>query len=96
MENQDCFLETIKELENAQAFLPKISDLFRSNQVKAVEGVESYFNAPGTGASPLFHLVFGESMEMEKMKEAVCSSFFAFRMKYRVMIVQLVIYFTAF
>ena len=72
---------SIKEIENVEGFHLKISDLIRSDELKAVEGVESYFNAPwyrDGWCKPLFHLIFGESVDMEKIKEAVCSSFFAF------------------
>ena len=82
MTDQECFLKAITEIEKDKGFQTMISELIRSDEVKAAEAVESYFNAPwyrDGWCKPLFHLIFGESVDMEQIKEAVCSSFFAFR-----------------
>jgi Phosphotransferase enzyme family len=86
MEEQECFLGAVRKLEKEDRFVPKISELIRSDQVRAAEGVESYFNAPwyrDAWCKPMFELIFGDSAEMEKVRDAVCNSFFPICMNVR-------------
>ena len=71
-------------MEEAQDFQPRLSPFIRSEAAKAAEGIESYFAAPWEREGwikVLFQLIYGESMEMEKVQDAVCSSFFGFETK---------------
>jgi Phosphotransferase enzyme family len=86
MVQQEYFLEALRKLERDEGFVPKMSELICSDEVKAAEGVESYFNAPwyrDAWCKLLFEMVFGNTADMEKIKEAVCNSFFAIRVNVR-------------
>jgi hypothetical protein len=81
MGHQECYIEALTRMEEEQDFQPKLSRFVRSEAVKAAEGIESYFCAPWFRygwVNVLYEMVYGGLVDIEKLQEAVCSSFFGF------------------